>query len=1548
MRVGGERFPGARWCGGVRLAGRQAWAEMRAFALLGAGEDDEIDAGKQGASGTTAAPRAAGKGAPILNALGVGSRTAGPSAPSGPVSSRAGRLSPPPTSSLKLKRGRLSPEQKRKMEQMVPEEMRTQIQRLKDSRNHELDTSQYVDPDELLAQGSDTPSIRVEDGRSFKDLSSKDRALCRRVVLFLSSVLEERASLPPELRREAYESDKSTLAVSCATFDKPIMRTMAKFTDEDQKVRQQRKEFQDAERKLAKIRLDMGTMLPEGLTEIEQRMTKSVAATQFKKAEHHHLHQSGVKAEVDAVVKEVIHDYRAKSASVADDKELTSKISRETDELRRLKQHAKGQIVKDIAMAKAHSNSIIRYMGVLAEKNAAAASPLMTTTFIVRRLPMRSLQALAQFMADMNEFALILFSRVVREAMGDSAIYMEAVHEASADITSSPPSPAARSNQASPSSQRAKRQISRIEVAQRDVNAKHRPGLETIKHIRDYAHRQSSRSSPTRSLTSSMGSPPPANTLGSSTVGSSTLRTSMAFEPVSLKAAGSARFSSTATKGHKPYKKLVADFYSSKQKKLRERRAEEDEYERKYHMVVQEPVETLRRPRTSTGVERKVMVAHAKLFEDLCIKFGSTRLGGGKVHVRSSHRQWTSSHNVFKTATNVSGLAQSTKAQAEKQSSSKGRYVTDRSMENPNCMCLTCWKPLGEGCFCERPFISRFERTEGFWVDALQGRIPGYNEPIKPFVVTPSRDEEDSLKGVTKRLQDFARLSGRKYETIPVIICSRCWFVVGSECECSAEECIPIALDEAYRAAPVVSVRENPGNAAIAKRSMSVRPSKGWGKASKTVTEEVGQAHQKKIGRIVQDNPRICSICWHVLGMGCLCARPKLFYSTDLVQAVVNRRAAMRAAEAEMLARRELEILETQAVETNQYDSFNKFLEERRTSSAVSAMDGAAICQWLAKSGFEYLVQTVSSKGIDGKDLDRASERELVDMLGIDDMLAYRLRVALDIASGEDVLRGMRATDSVKDQHLKGFYDTAVTDLKFAQSELQRETSASSASSGAWTRMKSVHTNRYGKEELPLGEVARFLGRIGFEQKAYLKEDGTRPKDAIIAKSASAAAHRVLRDQGIDPTSKYKAKLFDHSVQTINGDGRFHWNPPARDARLRLTRGDKVPEEPEPEVEDLLPPEWEAGMLRIYTQLTHESEHFFGIKKLRKEIRKVWDEIHQIFAEFCRVPCFEQIPIDKDATGFYWPYDKEPKVMYSEQFSRFAVQSGLLSSKVCLAFLQRKFLPELEYHLRSPFYVPLDSKGQPIKVKTAQKSAKEQMVVELEHHRRYAHGPAFGVHDVVQFCETLIRARHYNVISGKGLKTKGETTGKDAELWKQFSDCMSICTNTVLSGDFDIPLYHRLFYSSLVQSILGEFELPLWALFRQFAAFKYEEINGKVTWTAFTGSAATGKSRCFDTMCVNELVTIAQVMEMVNADINFEVFFRVVKEVMCIDKLFAGVHPNNNQIDLTFHEFKQILVHNTGQRFKKQWVDQRGIKECLTKVCQDFRAWGSRNLPYSV
>ena len=1483
-----------------------------------------------------------------------------------------------------VKPGALTPEQKKRMEELVPVETKHLLENLRRSREHTLDTSQYVDENENLWGDDDDDEFRiqVEDGPSFKRMSTKDRALTRRVVLFLCTILEERVALPPELRRDAYGEDKSTLAVSCATFDKPLMRTLAKFTDDDQKVRQQRKEFQDAERKLAKIRLDMNHVLPEGLTEVEQRMTKKKAERQFKQVARQRLHKgAGGREEVDEVVKEVIHEYRSKAVDDGDDGQmLARKIERETDELRRLQSRVRGQVAKDIAQAKAHSNSIVRYLGMLAERNAGAASPLMTTTFIVRRLPIGVLQALAHFMSDMNEMTLVLFSRVVREAMGETVnqayAYADKVPEQSdagspARVHGSPArshgSPASRGDPDSPKPSMARRQMSRIEVAQRDVNMKHRPGLETIKHIRD-AHNMSFRSPRLRPPSQAASSRPTTSMSVDSNRAMMHSSMSIAFEPMSLKAAGSARFTGMSKKSYKPYRKLVDEFYSSKQKKAREKMAENDELAEKYQMVVQEPVK-LRRPRTSAAVlDRKEKIAQARMYEVMCTKFGETKMGGGKAHLRSSHRQWTSSSNVFKTAANVSEMAMVTKAENDKHASSRGRYVTNRDAENPNCMCLTCWQPLGDGCDCEKPFISRFERTGGFWVNALHGRMRGMKGPIKPFVVTPSREEEEALQPVTERLEYAARMTGRRYETVPVVICSRCWFVVGSECECTPEECVPISLDPAYRAAPAGAANEaqrmqsvargagkgspDPPGDAAAKRSMSIAAGKGWGKAGKTAQEETGLQHKKKIGRIVQENPRICTLCWSVLGMGCMCARPKLFYSTDLVQAVVQRRAALRKEEARRRAMWELEQLESQAVETDQYEDFNKFLRQRRTSAAVSNMDNAALCRWLETSGFGYLTETVAEKGLTGKELDGAFESELVDLLDVDEMLAYRLRVALDIAAGEDVVRDIQGREDVVDRHLQGFYDAGLVEYISEQSLTPEQSGSSMTSNSRWGRMKSVGgggRRSPGIAAGELGKVARAMGRVGMEQKAFHSMAAERPTDIMIAKVASGAAHRVLSDQSKDPTSKYKAKLFDHSVHTIHGDGRYHWNPPEKDARMRLVRGDRKPKEPEPEVEDLLPPEWEAGMMRIYTQLTHESEHNLGIKKLRSYIRKFWDEIHEAFSKFCRIPCFGEIPVDDGATGFYWPHDKDPKVMYVEQLSRFLIQTSMLSNKVCQSFLQRKYLPELEAPKRDPFWVELDAKGKPIKdAKAKQRSAKEQMMVELAATHRYCHGTAFGVHDVVQFAETLIRARHYTVISGKGIKTKGDTVGKDAELWKQFDDAMNQTIKTVLSPEFDIPLHHRLYYSSLVQSILAEYEVPLWAMFRQFAQFDYEMVDGKVTWTSFSGAAGAGKVRCFDTMCVNELVTIAKAMEMVNADINIDIFFRIVKEVMGCEKLFAGTHPSNQTVDLSFSEFKQILVHNTGLRFKKAWKDQKGIKDSLIKVCEEFKAWGSRNLPYKV
>jgi len=559
-----------------------------------------------------------------------------------------------------------------------------------------------------------------------------------------------------------------------------------------------------------------------------------------------------------------------------------------------------------------------------------------------------------------------------------------------------------------------------------------------------------------------------------------------------------------------------------------------------------------------------------------------------------------------------------------------------------------------------------------------------------------------------------------------------------------------------------------------------------------------------------------------------------------------------------------------------------------QASEAPSMRDWPVISvyEWLNGHGFDG--NAALKRGVDGRALGMMREGELRALLNIPGLVARYLKSKVTEACDLS-----RPKNNLKNEWLKLDAEEVPDPERFSSWSIADATEHAVRLSSArwikdWDALAEEYGSRYdGRESPSVSDMLTVFTRV-----LEMRTDTHRtPEEAMRIGRQVLFLIESCKMSGVDA----KTEVHDLAKVLSNitaGEGRLFWMPEDASPRVRRERLNKRPPTPPPdEPEKLLPPHWEAMMIRIVVECCAQEEHEIQIKLLRKQLFRYWDELHELFDMYKIKETFW--PASEENTGFFEPHSVD--VMSMEQWWLFCKDADLPGGPITLAYINRFCTPE---------YGSISKREQLILTLNAQKgvSARQERMNALLGHQVGPHGSQRGVLDDAQFGENIIRACHLRALSGAGRKRgHRNATGNDAQISHQFSRRMEeeLLAAVQHANEADAP--KALYREPEVQQYIQDHSHMLWLVYRQFAQYKLSmDPGGRADWKERDFS-----KRDPDVMNFNDWYEITMMITDMYAGKDLA---RMAEAVTSISKIVPQVHPNNIAVELTFDEFCQLTT----------------------------------------
>ena len=570
--------------------------------------------------------------------------------------------------------------------------------------------------------------------------------------------------------------------------------------------------------------------------------------------------------------------------------------------------------------------------------------------------------------------------------------------------------------------------------------------------------------------------------------------------------------------------------------------------------------------------------------------------------------------------------------------------------------------------------------------------------------------------------------------------------------------------------------------------------------------------------------------------------------------------------------------------------NYLKLLRKSRQQASVAPSmrdwPSISVYEWLNGHGFDG--DAALRRGIDGRVLGNMRESELRALLNIPGLTARFLKSKIMEACDLS-----RPANNLQNEWMKLDVEGVPESERFSSWSIADATEHAVRRSSKlwikdWEALAEEFGSRYdGRHEPSVQEMLTVFTRV---LDARSETERT-PQEAVRIGRQVLLLINSGKISGVDAKQEMQdlAKVLSNLTAS---EGRLFWMPDEASPRVRRERLNKRPPTPPPEEpEKLLPPHWEAMMLRIVVECCAPEEHDIQIKLLRKQLFRFWDELHELFDMYKIKETFW--PQSEETTGFFEPHSVD--VMSMEQWWLFAKDADLPGGPITLAYINRFCTPE---------YESMSKRERLIETLNSQKgvSARQERMNCLLGHQIGPHGSQRGVLDDAQFGENIIRACHLRSLSGKGRKAGHKNaTGNDAKMSVQFSRRMEEeLLQTVQHAnlpDAPKPLYRE----PEVQRYIQDNSHMLWLMYRQFAKYKLTlDPDGRADWKERDMS-----KRDPDVMNFNDWYEITMMVTdmYVGKDLA-----RMAEAVTSMEKIVPQVHPNNNAVELTFDEFCQLTT----------------------------------------
>jgi len=350
---------------------------------------------------------------------------------------------------------------------------------------------------------------------------------------------------------------------------------------------------------------------------------------------------------------------------------------------------------------------------------------------------------------------------------------------------------------------------------------------------------------------------------------------------------------------------------------------------------------------------------------------------------------------------------------------------------------------------------------------------------------------------------------------------------------------------------------------------------------------------------------------------------------------------------------------------------------------------------------------------------------------------------------------------------------------------------------------------------------------------------------------------------------------------------------------------------------DLLPPEWEAMMLRIVKEVCIPQIVDEQVALLREVVRVYMDMFREAFDKYRTLPSGPTLIAN--LVPHWWPHDASD-VMVPLQWWRFAKDARLPkpATTLCTSCAHMRWaLPELtSISAAEARLAELTDKGS---------SAAQLSMGMLDASLIGPQGINRGVMDITQFAENIIRYGHMHKRRGVKGGILVQVQGKVSRLDEQTQAVMEDHIRPLIIDGWNISPFAITFYSEKVQAMLDVHRVPNNRAFLQFAAYNFKLDKGKIVWTEIPKRPDPA------TMSVNEFMVLLGAVDIYDAKVGEKHMWSIASNVTLIDDMIPQIHPNNKKVEISFHEFEQCICQVAMLKFPKLSMD-KAIDELVQTI----------------